>query len=639
MPGETEWLQVLAECNVTRTDYPRTKTIHSLFEEHVALTPHAVAIEFEDRKMSYGELNERANLFAHRLRRKGVGQGILVGLCMERSPEVIVAMLAILKAGGAYVPLDPDYPDNRLAFMLSDTRTPVIAAHRPTARRLASSLRRAEVLWIDSAESDARNETATNPELASTADDLAYVMYTSGSTGTPKGVMIGHRAVVRLVQNTNYCRFDRDQVFLQLAPISFDASTFEIWGALLNGARLAIMPPRSPALDDLGTAIRRHKVTTLWLTSGLFNLMVEQRVHDLRPLKQLLAGGDVLSAPHVQKALEILEDGVIINGYGPTESTTFACCYPMSKGYSTGTTIPIGRPISNTTVCLLDEELRPVPCGTAGELCIGGDGLAGGYLNHPELTRQKFIQDPFSSDPGARLYRTGDLARYGPDGEIEFLGRLDDQIKILGHRIEPGEIEAALWQHPGVRQTAVVAAAGTRGEKRLVAYLVPAVRGKIAPAELKDYLARRLPPYMVPTIFVEIDSLPLSPNGKVDRSALPALEPERALAGVSSPPEVGLEQEIARIWRHVLNREVTPADNFFDLGGDSLQLIEVHSELQKSLGRELSIMDLFEFTTVRSLAERLDTEPEPEPAFAQARERARKQKEAFACQKQSRVAL
>jgi aspartate racemase len=548
-------------------------------------------------------------------------------------------MLAILKAGGAYVPLDPDYPDRRLSYMLRDTRTPVILAHRPTASRLAPSLRQAEVVWIDSDDKEVHKETATNPEIGSTADDLAYVMYTSGSTGTPKGVMIGHRAVVRLVRNTNYCRFDRDQVFLQLAPISFDASTFEIWGALLNGARLAIMPPRSPGLDELGAAIRRHKVTTLWLTSGLFNLMVEQRLEDLRPLKQLLAGGDVLSAPHVEQALEILEDGVVINGYGPTESTTFACCYRMTKGYQPGATIPIGRPISNTTVYLLDEELRPVPVGSSGELCIGGDGLAHGYLNHPELTRQKFVSAPFDSARGERLYRTGDLARCLPDGNIEFLGRLDNQVKILGHRIEPGEIEAALRQHPGVRQTIVTVGVGPRGEKRLVAYVVSSGGGTIAAAELKEFLLRHLPTYMVPSAFVEIDSMPLCPNGKVDRSALPAPEQHEPPDALSPPSASELEREISRVWAQVLNREVGAADNFFDLGGDSLQLIEVHSELQKLLGRELSIIDLFEFTTVRSLANHLDNEPEPEPAIAQARERARKQKEALVHQKRSKVAF
>ena len=309
-------------------------------------------------------------------------------------------MLGILKAGGAYVPLDPDYPDKRLSYMLRDTGTPVIVAHRLTASRLAPSLRQAAVLWIDSDDNAAGDDGATDIELGSTADDLAYVMYTSGSTGTPKGVMVGHRAVVRLVRNTNYCQFSPDQVFLQLAPSSFDASTFEIWGALLNGGRLAIMPPRSAGLDELAAAIRRHKVTTLWLTSGLFNLMVEQRRGGPEAASAVAGRRRRPLGPTRPEGVEALYDGVIINGYGPTESTTFACCFRMTKDYRVGPTIPIGRPISNTTVHLLDEELRPVPVGSPGELCIGGDGLARGYLNHSELTRQKFIADPFSSVPG-----------------------------------------------------------------------------------------------------------------------------------------------------------------------------------------------------------------------------------------------
>ncbi len=391
---------VTAECQTTRTDYPRDKTIHALFEEQAAVRPRSVAIEFEERRLTYGALNEQADHVALRLRRMGVERGSLVGLCLERSPEMIVGILAILKAGGAYVPLDPNYPDKRLSFMIRDAGTSLIVAHRPTAGRLAPSLRNARVFWIDSDDTAPPDEGTHHPAAAARADDIAYVMYTSGSTGSPKGTLIAHRGVVRLVRNTNYCEFGSDEVFLQLAPISFDASTFEIWGALLNGGRLAIMPPRSTGLDDLGTAIRRHGVTTLWLTAGLFHLMVEQRVDDLRPVRQLLAGGDVLSPPHVQKALEILEDGMIINGYGPTESTTFTCCYRMQKGYRTSGSIPIGRPISNTTVHVLDEERRPVPLGSPGELWIGGDGLAHGYLNQPELTRQKFVPDPFSNEPG-----------------------------------------------------------------------------------------------------------------------------------------------------------------------------------------------------------------------------------------------
>jgi amino acid adenylation domain-containing protein len=517
-----DW-RVPVEWNETATDYPRDTPVHRLFEEQATLAPGSVAIRCGQHVLTYGELNERANQVAHHLRRWRVGRGAYVGLCMERSPELFAAMLGILKAGGAYVPLDPDYPADRLAFMLQETAAPLVVSHRPCTHRIASLLVQNRLVCLDRDAAAIGRETRSNPEDGATADDLAYVMFTSGSTGTPKGVLIGHRAVVRLVRNTNYCRFGRGEVFLQLAPISFDASTFEIWGALLNGALLAAMPPGPPSLEDLGAAIRRFGVTTLWLTAGLFHLMVEQRVDDLASLRQLLAGGDVLSPCHVHKALEALRDGTLINGYGPTESTTFACCHRMTRGHASEASIPIGRPISNTTVFILDERLHPVPVGEPGELCIGGDGLAHGYLNDPELTRARFPFKPSSGEQGTRIYRTGDRARYRPDGVIEFLGRLDSQVKISGHRVEPAEIEAKLQRHPAIRQAAVVSYTGLppRGQKRLVAYFVGTQPGRTATEELRDYLASLLPSFMIPAVFLELAQLPLSPNGKVDRSALP----------------------------------------------------------------------------------------------------------------------
>jgi aspartate racemase len=384
------------------------------------------------------------------------------------------------------------------------------------------------------------------------------------------------------------------------------------------------------ALDAVGEAIRRHGVTTLWLTAGLFHVMVEQRAEDLAPLRQLVAGGGVLSPSHVQKALGTLRDGVVINGYGPTESTTFACCFRMTKSYQAGDNIPIGRPISNTTVYVLDDELCPVSVGEPGELYIGGDGLSNGYLNNPELTREKFIPDPFSAEPSARLYRTGDRVRRRPDGNLEFLGRFDDQVKILGHRIEPGEIEVALQQHPMVCQSVVVAHAAGRNEKQLVAYVTTSSPCGFSSDELKRFLAARLPHYMVPGQIVRMESLPLNRNGKVDRSALPAPERRKPDADGSARPATGLEEKITALWGRILGCRVGLDDNFFDLGGTSLRLIEMHAELTRDLTGELSITELFEYPTVRSLARRLaGMQSRVDPAFARVQDRARRQKEAF----------
>ena len=358
------------------TETQNRRTVHELFEERAAATPGAVALLFQDQTLSYGQLNERANRLAHHLLRLGVARGSLVGLGMERSPEVVVGLLGILKAGGAYVPLDPAYPDERLAFMLRDAAAPLVLAHRPTAGRLSRFACQTRILCLDADAAMIAAEPAHDPAAGATADDLVYVMYTSGSTGAPKGVLIPHRAVVRLVRDTDYCHFGPEEVFLHLAPLAFDASTFEIWGPLLNGGRLAVPPPVPPSPDEIAAAVRRHGVTTLWLTAGLFHLVVEQRVEALAPLRQLVAGGDVLSPMHVGRALEALRDGVLINGYGPTESTTFACCYRMKKGCRPEGAIPIGRPIANTTAHVLDERLQPAPADAPGELYIGGDGLA-----------------------------------------------------------------------------------------------------------------------------------------------------------------------------------------------------------------------------------------------------------------------
>jgi amino acid adenylation domain-containing protein len=623
--------------NDTSSDYPRNLSIHQLFEQEAMRRPDAVAIRIADEQLTYRQVNERANQVAHRLRKLGVGPDVMVGTLLDRSLDLVIGLLGILKAGGAFVPLDPNYPMERLEFMAADIAAPVVLVQNSVVQRLSDpTWLRGKSLSLDQSRAEIAKESVENPTNQTTAESLAYVMYTSGSTGQPKGVMVSHRAVVRLVKNTNYIDLSEQQVFLQFSPISFDASTLEIWGALLNGGCLAVMPPEKQSLSDLGTAIRQYGVTTLWLTAGLFNVMVEQRVEDLRPLRQLVAGGDALSPAHVRKALKNLPGCRLINGYGPTEGTTFSCCHTISAEDAEGSSIPIGRPIANTQVYLLDSENQLVPPGDVGELCIGGDGLARGYLNQPELTAAKFVRHPFRDEPETRIYKTGDLARYRPDGTIEFLGRSDNQVKISGYRIEPGEIESVVMQHPSVRSTVVVPRQDAPGEKKLIAYVVAEERG-CSFAELRAYLQQKLPAYMMPSAFVLMDALPLSPNGKVDRAALPTPqamhhEPARARSAQSE-----MEQKIESVWLKVLAlQQVGPDDNFFDVGGDSLQLLAVHAEIQKTIESEFPLTDLFEYSTIRTLARHLAGTSGQRASMARALERARQQKTVWTAQTQSR---
>jgi amino acid adenylation domain-containing protein len=467
---ESERYQMLVKWNDTRTDYPKELCVHQLFEAQVEQMPDAVGVVFEDQHLTYRQLNLRANQLAHHLQGLGVRTETAVSICVERSLEMVIGLLGILKAGGAYVPLDPSYPKERLAFMIEDTQTPVLLIHSKFRQALPTY--RAKVICLDTDWEVMAGECEENLVNNANADNLVYVMYTSGSTGKPKGVSIIHQGVVRLVKENNYANLE-EQIFLQLAPISFDASTLEIWGSLLNGGRLVVMPAPSPSLEELGKALQRYQITTLWLTAGLFHLMVSERIEDLSQIRQLLAGGDVLSVPHVRKVLQELTDCCLINGYGPTENTTFTCCYPMTDPCPIGSCVSIGRPIANTQVYVLDRYLEPVPVRVPGELYTGGAGLARNYFNSPDLTAKKFIPNPFSDEPGARMYKTGDTVRYLPSGEIEFLGRADHQIKMRGFRIELGEIEAVLSQHPAVCNAAVVNWEPKPDDKRLAAYVVP----------------------------------------------------------------------------------------------------------------------------------------------------------------------
>ena len=602
MLSDSERHQLTVEWNATASHFPSDQCVHELFETEVRKTPNAVAVECGDRQWTYREINLRANQLARRLQKQGVHPDTSVGFCIERSAEMIIGLLGILKAGGNYVALDPSWPDERLAFILRETQAPLVlttAAFHPRFEKAKVAL-----FSIDRDSGPIDSEESGDLRSGTTPENLAYISFTSGSTGEPKGVCVPHRAVIRLVRNTNYARFTSEETFLQLAPLPFDASTFEIWGALLNGARLAIYPPQALSLGELGEVLRKHRVTTLWLTAGLFQQMVELRIDDLRGIRQLLCGGDVLSVTAVCKALEALPGCVLINGYGPTENTTFTCCHRITAAPA-GRSIPIGRPIANTTVYIVDRHMQPVPIGVPGELCAGGAGLARGYLNSPELNAEKFMPDPFSSDPGARLYRTGDLARYLADGTIEFLGRMDRQVKIRGHRVEHGEIETVLRSHPGVKDCAVIARPGPDGVNLLVAYAVPKADAGLTPQDLRNFLARKLPEPLIPSAFTMLATLPLTPNGKLDQHALQAIDiarpSEKASEAIS--PRNAIEHGVARIWERVLSRSsVSVREDFFTVGGHSLLSLRLLAQIREEFGVKIPAQRLFETPTIEGLA-------------------------------------
>ncbi|HYW71139.1 MAG TPA: amino acid adenylation domain-containing protein [Pyrinomonadaceae bacterium] len=596
----------LLEWGQAASEYPRDSCITDLFEAQVERAPAAVALVFQDTRLTYDELNQRANQLAHYLVKAGLKPAAVVGVCLERSVEMIVALLGILKAGAAYLPVDLSQPRDRLRSMLSSARVAMFLTRQSLADRLPPA--DGQRVFLDAEAARIGLESKANlRNFGASGEDLAYVMFTSGSTGQPKGVSVTHRNVVRLVKNTNYVRFDADQTFLQLAPISFDASTFEIWGSLLNGSRLVIMPAPTPTLEELSAILQKHQVTILWLTAGLFHQMVDYHPQALRSLRYLLAGGDVLSVQHVKRLLEGDPGLHLINGYGPTESTTFACCHSMSHG-DVGATVPIGKPISNTEAYVLDEQMQIVPQGVSGELYLGGDGLARGYLNRPDLTAERFVPNPYTSAMGGRLYRTGDLVRYLADGNLEFLGRRDDQVKVRGFRVELSEIELVLAEHPLVRETLVVAHKMVAEDKRLTAYVVS--EGQAAPSgnELRAFLREKLPAYMLPSSFVFLEALPLTRNGKVDRRALPLPEDLRDVDQRDRlSPRTPVEDLLSNIWAQVLDLKlVHPDDNFFELGGHSLLATQVMARIRAAFVVELPLQELFMNPTVATLAQSVE---------------------------------
>ncbi len=597
-PGERR--QLLVDWNATAATVPE-QCVHTLFERQAEATPDAPAVLFDDDALSYGELNARANQLAHALIELGVTPDALVAIALERSPAIIVALLATLKAGGAYLPLDAEYPAERLAFMLEDSGARILLTQEALRERLPHTV--AQTLCLDTEQERLARQPRTNPACTVSPHHLAYVIYTSGSTGQPKGVEVPHEAVERLVREPNYVRLDNTSRLLQLAPLSFDAATFEIWGALLNGGALVIMPPGPVSTEEIGAVLTGQRIDTLWLTAGLFNQMVDSALPAFSGVRQMLAGGDVLSVEHVERFRRSHPQCEFINGYGPTENTTFSCCYRIPAEADLRGSVPIGSPINNTRAYVLDARLEPVPLGVVGELYVSGAGLARGYLNRPGLTAEHFIADPFG-EPGTRMYRTGDLARWRADGNLEFLGRVDQQVKIRGFRIEPGEIEAALGANPSVRE-AVVIARGEGSQKQLVAYVVAEAGGEatLDVAELRRALRASLPDYMVPAAWVVLPALPLTPNGKIDRASLPApRSSNETRAKTQAAPTTPIEQIIADIWLQYLSiDQVGIHDNFFELGGDSILSMQIVARA-RARGLHFTVRQMFTHATIHELA-------------------------------------
>ena len=593
--------QLLLEWNATCVPYPRERSMQDLFSDHARTAPSAIALSFETGSLSYRELNRRSNRLARHLRQVGLGPTRRVGVLMERSEQLIVGLLGILKAGGVYVPLDPQAPNERIGFMLTDANINIVLTQAGMVTRLPAN--RVRSVCLDAENEMIMRQPDTEIDECGSANNIAYIMYTSGSTGVPKGVAVPHRAVVRLVTQTDYANFGPDETFLQLAPVSFDASTFEIWGALLNGGRLAIAPPGVLSVNELRTVVGQYNVTTLWLAAGLFEEVVDADVYTLSSLRQLLVGGEVLSPRHARQVLAALPRLRLVNAYGPTEGTTFTCCHTVAVAPH-GLSVPIGRPIANTRVYVLDRYRQPVPISVPGELWIGGDGLADGYINRPELTAERFVNHRFSETLEERLYQSGDEVRWLRDGTIEFIGRLDDQVKVRGFRVEPGEVEAILAQHPRIRQAVVVARREPAGGVQLVAYVVGSRTNYSG--EIREYLSSRLPEYMVPAEIVFLDRLPLTPSGKLDRQALPSATVSGSATEVTETgvePRNETEQQIAAIWREVLNVSTLGIrDSFFDLGGHSLLAVRLFARLEARLGIKLPLATLFQTPTIEGLA-------------------------------------
>jgi amino acid adenylation domain-containing protein len=596
--GKAERHRLLVEWNDTAADYPSDKCVHELFAAQAARTPDAVAVLYEGQHLTYGELDQRSNQLAHHLRALGVGPEVVVGLCLERSLDMVVGLLGILKAGGAYLPLDPEYPQERLAYMLTDARAPVVVTQAPLTARLTAHP--APLVRLDTQWEDIARQPESMPASETCPNNLAYLIYTSGSTGKPKGVMIHHGAVVNFLRSmATTPGIDAIDVLAAVTPLSFDIAVLEIYLALIVGARIAVIP-RDVALDGSRLRQRLETVgaTIAQATPATWRMLCEAGWEG-RTLK-VLCGGDALSLDLAR--MLTARSAATWNLYGPTEATIWSAAARVDADRP----LTIGGPIANTQIHILDARLELMPIGVPGELYLAGVGLARGYFGRPALTAERFLPSPFGN--GERLYRTGDLARWRSDGGLEFLGRIDHQVKLRGYRIEPGEIEAALRQHAGVKDAVVVAGEDSSGEKQLGAYVVVQDAAP-DPTELRSYLRKSLPDYMVPSTILPLDALPMTPNGKVDRKALPVPVP-RAQSREYLAPRTPTEAALAEIWSDLLAVERVGADdNFFDLGGHSLLGMRAIERVRKAFAVELPLRALFEVPDLRGLAARIDETP------------------------------
>lgn len=609
---EAERRQLLFTWNHSKTDYPEPTAIHHLFEAQVMRTPETLAVVSGEKQLNYRELNRRSNQLAHRLRSKRVGPDVLVGICLDRSIEMVIALLGVLKAGGAYLPLDPSYPQERLGFMVEDALATVVLTRQELVEGLAEM--RAEIICLDSDWTVIAQENEENPVSGVVADNMVYAIYTSGSTGRPKGVVMTHSSLSNLLSWQSHCGTLSDEIrTLQFSSLSFDVSFQEMFSTWCSGGTLVMISDevRRDAVSLL-YFIAENSVERLFLPyTALQQLAVVADDWQSVPtcLGEIITAGEPLQIVQpIAKLFSKLEGCTLHNQYGPTEShvvTSFTLVGPFSDWPALP---PIGRPIDNTQIYLLDPQLRPVPIGVPGELHIGGIGLARCYLKRPGLTAEKFIPHPFSDKPGARLYKTGDFARYLPDGNIEFLGRIDDQVKIRGFRIEPGEVEVVLCQHPAIQVGVVLAREDVPGNLRLVAYVVPYQEPVPLVGELRGFLKQTLPDYMLPSIIVFLEALPLTPSGKVDRRALPAPDTARpAVEEAYVAPDTPAEKILAEIWAEMLNLEqIGIHDNFFELGGHSLLATQLVSRIRNTFNVEMPLRNIFEMPTVAGLARNIE---------------------------------